>query len=112
MTANTRKMELRTVGDQRTPFAATLQQDGSAVNLTSMTVKFALDELDGTDVIAATDSGVTITDASAGEVQYTFSTSPPAGTYAAYFIVLNGSSKADTYPHDGQRMLIQFVDGP
>ena len=111
MTSNTRQMEHRTVGDYRTPFAVTLQQDGTAVDLTGLTVKFALDELDGTNVIAATASGVNVTTAASGEVQYTFSTSVPAGVYAAYFTV-DSSGSIDTFPHDGQRMLIQFVDGP
>lgn len=111
MAANTRQLERRTVGDFRTPFAATLQQDETAVDLTGLTVKFALDELDGTNVIAATSSGVTVTTAASGEVQYAFSSSVAAGTYAAYFIVDDGGD-LDTFPHDGQRMLIEFVDGP
>jgi hypothetical protein len=93
--------QLRHVGDTEVALAATLvRPDGTVVDLTGLTVKFTMIDSDGADVIAETETGVTVTDADSGEVQYTFSSGDvdTAGTYYAYFIVFDGTGNRDTFP--------------
>jgi hypothetical protein len=93
--------QLRHVGDTEVALAATLvRPDGTVVDLTGLTVKFTMVDSAGTDVVAETTSGVTVTDADSGEVQYTFSSGDvdTAGTFYGYFVVIDGSSNRDTFP--------------
>lgn len=93
--------QTRQVGDTLIAIAATLKRpDGTVVDLTSLTLKFAMVDSENVVKVAETASNVTVTDATAGEVQY----APQAadvdteGTFHAYFIAENGSGKQDTFP--------------
>ena len=91
----------RQVGDTRTALACTLKQNNTAVDLTSLTVTFQMvDPEDESDVISETSTGVTVTDASAGQVKYTFSAAGVAneGTFYAYFRAATAGSAKDTFP--------------
>lgn len=111
--------EHRTIGDTLTPLGRTLKQRSStgaltAVNLTGKTVKFLLVAEDGTVVIAETTTGVTVVDATAGQVQYDFQaadivaiTAKGAGTYYAWFRVYSGT-EFDTFPKGGRKFQVQF----
>ncbi len=91
----------RQVGDTRTAIAATLTRpDGTAEDLSGLTLKFAMYDSEGSAKVAETSSNVTVTNASAGEVQY----NPQAadvdteGTFFAYFIAETGAGAQDTFP--------------
>lgn len=93
--------QIRHVGDLRPAIAVTLvRPDGDVVDLTGLTLKFKMTDAEGNVKTALTTVGVNVTDAEAGEVQY----SPVAGdvdtegSYYAYFVAVDGSSKADTFP--------------
>lgn len=93
--------QTRQVGDRLTSIAAALKRpDNTAVDLTSLTVKFKMTSSEGVEKVAETASNVTVTDASAGECQY----DPQAadvdteGTFYAYFTVTAGSGNKDTFP--------------
>lgn len=92
----------RHLGDTEVVLAATLQRpDETAVDLTGLTVKFKMVSAeDGTEKIAATATGISVTDASAGECQYQFSAAgvDTEGTYYGYFTVTDGSGHVDTFP--------------
>ena len=93
--------QIRHVGDTEVVLAVTLERpDGTVVNLSGLTVKFTLVDSVGADKVAETDVGVTVTNAAAGEVQYAFKAADVnmAGTYAAYFIVIDGAGNRDTFP--------------
>jgi len=92
--------QIRHVGDLRIAIAATLQRpDDTAVDLTGLTVYFKMVDSQDNVVVAKTTTGVTVTGATAGQVQY----SPVAadvdaeGTYYGYFIVSDGT-KEETFP--------------
>jgi hypothetical protein len=83
----------------------------TAVNLTGLTVKFALYDSAGTVVIAATQTGVTVVTAASGTVNYDFSSGSvaTAGVYYGYFLV-EDSGETDHYPV-GSRGLKILIDG-
>lgn len=92
--------QTRRVGDTRTAIAATLKRpDNTVENLTGLDVTFQMTDSEGDDKVAETSDNVTVTNASAGQVQY----DPQAvdvdteGTFFAYFRVAEGSDK-DTFP--------------
>ena len=92
--------QIRQVGDTRTAIPGKLYRpDNSIEDLTDLTVKFAMYDTSGTAKVAETTDNVTVTDATAGEVQY----DPQAadvnvvGTYYAYFIVEEAGAQ-DTFP--------------
>jgi len=93
--------QYRQVGNTRIAIAATLKRpDNTVVDLTDLTVEFFMVNSDsGTVKVTQTSTGVTITDATNGEVQY----SPvdadvdTVGTYHAYFVVIE-ATKEDTFP--------------
>lgn len=93
--------QIRQVGDTRIALAATLTRpDGTIVDLSGLTLKFTMVTSQGAVKIAETTVGASITDAAAGEVQYTFLAAgvDTAGTFHAYFIVETGAGAQDTFP--------------
>lgn len=104
------------VGDTLTPLAVQLKQkdvNGSlaAVNLTGLTVKFSMANSAGTAVVSEVTTGVTVTEASTGKVQYDFQASDvaSAGTFYGWFSVYSGSEK-DTYPAGSKKLIIEIVN--
>jgi hypothetical protein len=102
------------VGDTLTPLAVQLKQKDvngalSAVVLTGLTVKFTLVNSVGTVVVAETVTGVSVTDAANGKVQYDFQTADvvTAGTFYGWFTVYSGTEK-DTYPAGGRKLVIEI----
>jgi len=105
--------QTRQVGDIQIAIAATLQRaDGTAVDLSSLTVKFAMYDRDGTAKVAETTDNVSETDSVAGEVQYSpvAADVDTAGLYYAYFITEDGSSKQDTFPATKKEFRIEIMD--
>lgn len=98
-------------GDRRTALARTLKQGGEAVDLTGLTVEFKLVADAGTVIQDWTSTGVSVTDAEAGEVQYTFSstniTDMGSGTVFWYWFRINASSTYTTFPADGRTAKIE-----
>jgi hypothetical protein len=94
--------QTRQVGDTRIAIAATCKRpDGTVVDLTSLTLKFAMyNSQTGVAKVTETNSNVTVTSATDGEVQY----DPQAadvdteGTYYAYFIAEAAGGAQDTFP--------------
>lgn len=83
----------RRIDDTLTPLGVTLQRpDGSAVDLTGLTVEFKMIDTDGTAVVSQTSDNVTVTDATAGTVTYDFDSTDvdTAGTYYGYFVTSSG----------------------
>jgi len=106
----------RHITDKRTVLPATLSQPNAsgvdtAVNLTGLTVEFKMVNAAGTDVIAQTATGVTVTTAASGEVQYDFATAgvATAGRYYAYFVVTD-TGDTDHFPA-GARDLVVCIEG-
>lgn len=101
------------VNDTRIPLAVQLvRKDGTVVDLTGLTVKFKMRHAaTGTVKVAETTSGVTVTTAASGHVQYDFPAAAvdTVGIYYAYFVVYQGS-EADTFPVDTGRLVVR-VDG-
>lgn len=100
----------RNVGDTLTPFPIQIRRDGYPVNLTDATVHFKMVAEDGSTVIAETDTGVNITDAAEGWVDFDF----PAPSVAAglanargYFTV-EEDGEQETFPSEG--ILINIID--
>ena len=90
----------RIVGDTRTAIAATLKRpNGDIEDLSGLTVNFVMYDSEGSTKVSETSDNVTVTDASNGEVQYDPQADDvdEAGTYYAYFRVVNGSDK-DSFP--------------
>lgn len=95
----------RHVGDTRIAIAATLKRpDGTAVNLTGLTVKFKMVDSQGTVTVAETTTNVTVTSAAAGQVQYDPQAADvdTAGTYYAYFTVYSGTDFEHFPVHRGE----------
>lgn len=93
--------QTRQVGDTRTAIAATLTQNGSAVNLTGLTTKFTMVKSEGGVKVAETEDNVSVTDAAAGEIQYSPQAADvdAAGTFHAYFIAeVTATGAQDTFP--------------
>lgn len=111
----TQRVHRRHVDDTRTVLAASLSQpdasgDGELVDLTGMGVEFKMiNRADNSVAIAQTATGVTVTAATTGQVQYDFSASgvDTAGVFNAWFIVID-SGETDHFPvrQDGLRVLI------
>ncbi len=92
--------QTRQIGDIRTAIAATLKRpDDSVEDLTGLTVTFQMTDSEGADKVAETADNVTVTDATAGEVQYDPQTADvdTEGTFFAYFRAADGTGK-DTFP--------------
>lgn len=108
----TEQVVIRHVSDTRTALAVTLQQlnesgVATAVDLTGKTVEFKLVDSAGADVVAQTSTGVTVTSAADGEVQYDFASAgvTTAGRYYGYFVVTE-SSETDHFPAAGRDLVI------
>lgn len=96
------------VGDTLTPLGVALKRpDGTAVDLTGLTVKVYAVDADGVEVIAETDTGVTATDDAAGEVQYDFQAADVVTEqdYYLYFRVYSGAER-ERFPPDAKRLVI------
>lgn len=90
--------------------------------LSAATRYFARDVEDNSFALATTRHGpiVAITDAGTGthsyyvvgSVTYDFASGnvDEAGTYWLWFVVTDGSSEKDTFPHDGRKVKIEVVD--
>lgn len=82
------------VGDTRVPLSVTLTRpNGDAIDLTGLTVKFYAVDEDGAEAIAETETGVSVTDADAGQVQYDFQDADveTARRLYAYFRIYDGA---------------------
>ena len=106
----------RHITDTRTVLPVTLMQANAsgvdtAVNLTGLTVKFALYDSAGAVAIAATQTGVTVVTAASGTVNYDFSSGSvaDAGVYYGYFIV-EDSGETDHFPANSRGLKI-LIDG-
>jgi hypothetical protein len=106
----------RHITDTRTLLSVTLQQRGetgtlAAVNLTGLaTPQFKLvNAATGVEAIAATSTGVTVDDATAGEVSYRFSSGgvDEAGIYWGYFIATQ-TSRTDHFPVDPGGLIVEI----
>lgn len=83
----------------------------TAVDLTGLTVKFKMVNSSGTVVVAETETGVTVTDASNGKVTYDFQSADvtTAGEYYGYFVVYTGA-ESDTFPVNRRGLKIVVHD--
>ena len=102
------------VGDTLTPLGCQLKQFSATgvltvVNLAGLTVKFTLVNAAGTVVVNEATTGVTVTDATNGKVQYDFQTADvtTAGTFYGWFTVYSGTEH-DTYPVGGRKLVIEI----
>ena len=101
----TQQTHRRRVGDTRTVLPVALVQPNTsgvltAVDLTGLTVAFKmLNAATGATEIALTSTGVTVTTAVTGQVQYDFSGAgvDTAGVYWGTFVVTQ-SSETDSFP--------------
>ena len=101
----TQQTHRRRVGDTRTVLPVTLVQPNTsgvltAVDLTALTVAFKmLNAATGATEIALTSTGVTVTTAATGQVQYDFSGAgvDSAGVYWGTFVVTQ-SGETDAFP--------------
>lgn len=100
------------LNDTRTVLAATLKQPNTsgvdtAIDLTGLTVEFKMVDKAGVDVIAQTSTGVTVTTAASGEVQYDFASAgvDTAGRYFGYFVVLD-SGESDHFPVKARELVV------
>ena len=106
------QLHTRHVTDTRTVLAVTLKQPNEAgvetvVDLTGLAVQFKLVNQSGVAVVAQTSTGVTVTDAAAGEVQYDFSSAgvQTPGRYYGYFVVVDGG-ETDHFPVAARELVI------
>ena len=102
----------RHITDTRTVLAATIKQPNAAgvdtaIDLTGLTVEFKMLNQSGVAVIAQTGTGVTVTTAATGEVQYDFSTAgvATAGRYYGYFVVID-TTETDHFPVVARELVI------
>ena len=101
----TQQIHRRRVGDTRTVLPVALVQPNAsgvltAVDLTGLSVQFKLvNAATGATEIALTSTGVTVTTAASGQVQYDFSAAgvDTAGVYWGTFVVTQ-SSETDSFP--------------
>jgi hypothetical protein len=111
-------------GSRLTPLGVYLKQRSNgalqAVNLTSKTVKVFVTDGRGSIIVAETTTGVTVVNASAGQVSYAL----PAAVYnrtrgdcSVYFNVYGSggdSTKYDTYPvpenHPASQMIVSVYE--
>ena len=106
------QIQHRHIGDTRIAIAATLvRPNGTAVDLSGLTVKFQMLDTQGTAVVAETADNVSTTDASAGEVQYDPQAADvdTAGSFAAYFTVYDGTD-FETFPVKRGDSIIEIHD--
>lgn len=93
--------QTRQIGDIGIALAATLKRpDGTVVDLSALTVNFTMVESEsGTVKVVESDTGVTITDATNGQVQKVFLAADvdTVGVFHAYFVV-EQSGGQDTFP--------------
>ena len=97
--------EYRTTGETLTPLGVQLQQRNASgvladVDLTGKTVKVVVVNEYGTTVVDETTTGVTVTDATTGQVSYSIP-STVTGNNLVYFHVYGtggDSAKYDIYP--------------
>jgi len=101
-----------TVGDTLTPLTAQLKQRDStgvlsSVNLTGKSVTVRGEKSDNTAWIAETSTGVSITDAANGLVQYSFQSADviTAGIFWIYFVVTS-AGKRDTFPREEKKLAV------
>lgn len=110
-TLNSNQVDPRTVGDTVTPFGFTLTRNGVAFDTTDYTVKWAMEDIDGSTKVAETASRLTMTDDAAGQGQIDF-TSTDVDTEGLFYIwivaVHNSTSKRETFPADGRKMAVRF----
>ncbi len=109
----TTQTQTRQVGDTRIALATTLKRpDGTAVDVTGLTVKFRMCTSAGVDKVSETSSNVTVTDATNGQVKYTFQAADvdTAGTFHAYFIVETGAGAQDTFPVEAGELRVTIQD--
>lgn len=94
----------RAVGDTLSPFLFVIRDEsGEPVDLTGFDVFFKMVEEDGTEVVARTDTGVTIVDESTGQVSFDFpaeAVDEALERARGYFIYSDGSDD-ETYPDAG-----------
>lgn len=102
------------VGDTLTPLGCQLKQLGTTgtlgvVNLTGLTVKFTMVDAAGTVIVNEATTGVSVTDAANGKVQYDFQAADvvAAGTFYGWFTVYSGTEH-DTYPVGGRKLVIEI----
>ena len=71
-----------------------------AVDLSSRTVSFRMVDALGETVIAETTTGVTVTDAANGEVEFDFPSAgvDEVGVFYGYFNAATGDSQSDAFP--------------
>lgn len=102
------------IGDTLTPLGAQFKQESATVpgvltvvDLSGLTVKFTMVNEAGTVIVNEATTGVTVTDATNGKVQYDFQTADvaTAGTYYGWFTVYSGTEH-DTYPVGGRKLVI------
>ncbi len=87
--------------DTSPQIAATLQDgDGTAIDLTSATVKFHMKKVGA--AAATTDADATVLDANAGSVKYVWVAADTAiaGSYLAEFEVTYTNGGIETFPND------------
>jgi hypothetical protein len=105
----------RHVNDTRTPLFARLVQPNESgvntvVNLLGLDIKFKMvNAADGSEVIAETESGVTVESESNGTVKFDFGAADveDAGVYYAWFVAYD-STESDHFPvrKQGLRVMI------
>lgn len=103
---------VHTIGDSLYPAAFTLERDGVAVNLTGKSVSVAIFDEDGNAVVDWTTTGISITSAIDGQVEYTFNGTLPAteGDYWL-FIRVYATGTPDVYSvfPPGRKFKIQAI---
>lgn len=100
------------IGDSLTPLSFTLQQRNegdtayTAADLTGLTVKAFIEDKDGVQIVAPTETGVSSSGDNTGQVDYTMQGDiTTAGRYYIYFQVISGSD-IDTYPNEKREFVI------
>ena len=93
----------RVVGNREAIAAQLLDNDGAAVNLTGLAMKFRMVEI-STGTVIVNDADATIVDAATGKVSYTPESGDfdAAGLFACYFID-STTSPPRRWPYDGAR---------
>ena len=102
------------VGDTLSALAVRLKQNGVVANLTGKTVRVYMEDEAGASVIAETATGVSVSDALTGEVDYQFPAEGVAtrGTFYVYFYIYNANpdvdntARRDTYQPRGIKLLV------
>lgn len=106
------------VGDTLTPLGFRLRRrdpggQWESPNLTGFTVKFRMVAEDGTVIVNDSTTGISLTDAAAGEGQYDFQANDvkDPGTFYAWIRVENpATNERDTYPVGRRKFVIVISD--